>query len=196
MPECLVCLPPYNSPDTVPQVLPCGLTACETCLGHLPQKFPFFPGCTQLLKFSSIQGPASLPKNIDLLRLCDRAGDCERKTEEENHSDTTNGVEKPSNSKERKTQKQLLPDLWSDELYSKWKDWVLPAAAISLQDGGQGSSFTILWRISHLHIYNEMESVVSGYLITSSSFVIRDDGWCNCLWLLISAASVYGQPRN
>lgn len=68
-PECPVCLQPYDSTSTTPRVLACGHSACDNCLPRLPQPFPHTvrcPACTQLVKF---QGPSSLPKNIDLLRL-------------------------------------------------------------------------------------------------------------------------------
>ncbi|KAJ6762211.1 hypothetical protein OIU74_024826 [Salix koriyanagi] len=78
LPECPVCLSTYDGECTIPRVLPCGHTTCESCLKNIPQKYPLTircPACTQLVKYPSQQGPSSLPKNIDLLRLIQQLQD-------------------------------------------------------------------------------------------------------------------------
>src|ERR1044072_3809656 len=70
LPECPVCLESYDDAVAIPRVLSCGPTVCEPCLAELHQRYPNTircPACTRLVKY---QGPSSLPKNIDLLRLC------------------------------------------------------------------------------------------------------------------------------
>ncbi|XP_031391638.1 uncharacterized protein LOC116203830 isoform X4 [Punica granatum] len=129
-PECPVCLQVYDGSDTVPRVLPCGHSACQSCLGQLPERFPQTircPACTQLVKFPSSRGPSSLPKNIDLLRLCgDPSG-----------RGNGDGDEKLLNSEnDRPHQQFFLPDSWSNEFYTKWRELILPQDAISVQEGG------------------------------------------------------------
>ncbi|GKV02568.1 hypothetical protein SLEP1_g14995 [Rubroshorea leprosula] len=69
--ECSVCLQPYDGEYTIPRVLACGHTACESSLSNIPQKFPQAircPACTVVVKLPP-QGLSLLPKSIDLLRL-------------------------------------------------------------------------------------------------------------------------------
>ncbi|CAI0607487.1 unnamed protein product [Linum tenue] len=127
-PECPVCLQPYDGDDIIPRVLPCGHTVCETCLNSLPERYNLTvrcPACTQLVKFPSPQGPSSLPKNIDLLRLIP----------------TTNSHQDRSKFKASELQNDakvddFLPRLWSHEFYSEWRKWVLPDNAVSVEDKG------------------------------------------------------------
>ncbi|KAL2601847.1 hypothetical protein AAZV13_10G190600 [Glycine max] len=71
-PECPVFLQSFDERDAIPRVLSCGHSVCEACLAELPQRYQDTircPACSQLVKYPSQQGPSSLPKNIDLLRL-------------------------------------------------------------------------------------------------------------------------------
>lgn len=125
LPECPVCLQTYNGDYTIPRVLACGHTTCETCLKNLPQKYPQTircPACTQLIKFPS-QGPSFLPKNIELLRLI---------------PNSTQSPQKPLN---YTPQFDYLPRLWSDEFYSKWKNWILPENGVLVEDKEKGHGF-------------------------------------------------------
>lgn len=120
LPECPVCLLSYDGEYTIPRVLACGHTACETCLVNLPQKYPNAircPACNVIVKFPP-QGPPSLPKNIDLLRLIP--------------SSSKANPQIPDKPFTNYQQVNFVPRLWSDELYSAWKDWVLPEDAVSL----------------------------------------------------------------
>lgn len=127
LPECPVCLQNYDGDQTIPRVLACGHTACEACITHLPQRFSDTircPACTQLVKYSHLQGPSALPKNIDLLRLC-LSQDCDSRKPK--NQPVTNRYE-------------FLPRFWSDQFYSFWKDWVLPNDAI-LVEPREGEDF-------------------------------------------------------
>lgn len=119
-PECPVCLQSYDGACTIPRVLTCGHTACESCLLTLPQKFPLTircPACTVLVKYPP-QGPTFLPKNIDLLRLIDPTS--------------------PKPLKNRKNSQTVqefdfIPRTWSNEFYTFWKQHVLPNDAVLLE---------------------------------------------------------------
>ncbi|XP_050212779.1 uncharacterized protein LOC126664434 isoform X1 [Mercurialis annua] len=119
IPECPVCLQNYDGENTIPRVLTCGHTTCESCLLNLPQKYPQTircPSCIQLVNLPS-QGPSSLPKNIDLLRLTIT-----------DHNHTT---KRPF--KESPNQVDSVSPLWSDEFYITWKKWVLQNDAVLLE---------------------------------------------------------------
>ncbi|XP_058786919.1 uncharacterized protein LOC131661399 isoform X2 [Vicia villosa] len=127
LPECPVCLQNYDGDSAIPRVLSCGHTVCEACLVELPERFPNTircPACTQLVKYSPKQGPSSLPKNIDLLRIC---------------------LQQDSSSKHQKSnhQRSLIDygyssRFWSDEFYAAWKDWILPNDVVSVEENGFG----------------------------------------------------------
>ncbi|KAI6690970.1 hypothetical protein NL676_027798 [Syzygium grande] len=146
-PECPVCLAAYDGDDAVPRVLACGHSACETCLARLPRPFPHAvrcPACTQLVKFPP-QGPASLPKNIDLLRLCnpgpDRAGRDRSRRE--------------SPDDDRRVNRELfVGKTWSDQFYAAWKEWIVPSDAVSVEEdrGGdrRGSCYKLVGRIGYV----------------------------------------------
>ncbi|WCJ44418.1 zinc ion binding [Euphorbia peplus] len=122
LPECPVCLQTYSGDYTIPRVLACGHTTCESCLKNLPQKYPHTircPACTQLVKFPS-QGPSYLPKNIDLLRL---------------NPNPNPKLQKPQNGVVCGQQFDPVSRLWSDEFYSTWKNWVLDKDGVLLQSG-------------------------------------------------------------
>lgn len=127
LPECPVCLQNYDGDSTVPRVLSCGHSACESCLSKLPERFPLTircPACTQLVKFPP-QGPSVLPKNIDLLSF----------------SLPPNANPNSSTSEDKKSRKlgrfyDFLPRFWSDEFYAAWKDWVLPNDAVWVEERG------------------------------------------------------------
>ncbi|KAJ4835484.1 hypothetical protein Tsubulata_029625 [Turnera subulata] len=127
LPECPVCLQSYDSSTTVPRVITCGHTTCESCLKNLPQRYPQTircPACTQLVKFPSPAGPSSFPKNIDLLRLT------------ESSSAGANGTPKPQQQccDRPKDCDFVLPPLWSDEFYARWSRWVLPEDAVLVDE--------------------------------------------------------------
>ncbi|KAL3736743.1 hypothetical protein ACJRO7_025649 [Eucalyptus globulus] len=135
-PECPVCLAAYDGDEAVPRVLACGHSACEACLARLPRPLPQAvrcPACTQLVKLPP-QGPASLPKNIDLLRLCnpepDRAGRDRSRRE--------------SSDDDRRVIRELfVGKTWSDQFYAAWKEWILPCDAVSVKEdrGGDQRDF-------------------------------------------------------
>uniref|UniRef100_A0A2P2KFF9 Uncharacterized protein MANES_18G082000 n=2 Tax=Rhizophora mucronata TaxID=61149 RepID=A0A2P2KFF9_RHIMU len=140
LPECPVCLQSYDGEFTIPRVLSCGHTACETCLKNLPQKYPLTircPACTQLVKYLSAQGPSSLPKNIDLLRLIPTTAGDGSAPQPRNHEKPND--ESPSNPQVH--QAEFLPRLWSDEFYSAWNNWVLPENAVLVEKKGTGDGF-------------------------------------------------------
>ncbi|CAL0319428.1 unnamed protein product [Lupinus luteus] len=122
LPECPVCLETYNDTVSIPRVLSCGHSICEVCLVSLPQRYPNTircPACTQLLKYPSDQGPSSLPKNIDLLRISLQHSP---PSSESNHS-----------KKENQRSKINVAKFWSDEFYATWKDWILPHDAVLVE---------------------------------------------------------------
>ncbi|KAI3807543.1 hypothetical protein L1987_23473 [Smallanthus sonchifolius] len=117
-PECPVCLQPFDCEFTIPRVLACGHSVCESCLIDLP-KPPFprtvrCPACTQLVSFPH---PSALPKNIDLLRIS-------------SHLLQSNPVSKP-----KAPTLDFIPNLWSHEFSSNWKDWIAPQDTISVDAG-------------------------------------------------------------
>ncbi|XP_031281641.1 uncharacterized protein LOC116140158 isoform X2 [Pistacia vera] len=129
MPECPVCLQSYDSEYTIPRVLACGHTCCESCLLNLPHKFPDTircPACTVLVKYPP-QGPSSLPKNIDLLRLIDP-------DPQKPHNNPKNFNSAPH--------LDFIPRTWSDEFYSLWKEYILPqdAVLVELKSGEDGGA--------------------------------------------------------
>lgn len=116
--ECPVCLQSYDGDQTIPRVLNCGHSACESCLSLLPQIHDLTircPSCNVLVKLPSL-GPTSLPKNIDLLRLL-------------NHSDQPKPT-KPYKSTSLPSRFHFLPPSWSRELYSHWSPFILQRDAI------------------------------------------------------------------
>lgn len=81
-----------------------------------PQKFPGAircPACTVLVKYPP-EGPSTLPKNIDLLRLI---------TDSEN-------PKKPVKKSLNGSHVPFLPRSWSDEFYSTWEKYLLPDDAV------------------------------------------------------------------
>lgn len=133
LPECPVCLSTYDGEYTIPRVLACGHTTCESCLKNIPQKYPLTircPACTQLVKYPSQQGPSALPKNIDLLRLVQQLQD--------------HNPQKPNNKSQ--IDKPVLaqdfdffvPPSWSDEFYTSWKNWVLDRDDVFVEDKERG----------------------------------------------------------
>nr|GEV45938.1 zinc ion binding protein [Tanacetum cinerariifolium] len=114
--ECPVCLQVFTSSDsTIPRVLACGHSVCESCLVHLPKPIPHTlrcPVCTQLVPFP--KHPHFLPKNIDLLRI-------------NNQNPNPNPNPKPINHHE------FFPGLWSPDFYYKWKDFILSKHSLSKQ---------------------------------------------------------------
>nr|XP_048332569.1 protein translocase subunit SECA2, chloroplastic isoform X3 [Ziziphus jujuba var. spinosa] len=140
-PECPVCLQNYDGEYTIPRVLACGHSTCESCLSKLPQRFSNTircPACTQLVKFPP-QGPSALPKNIDLLSFC----------LPKNHgSDPSDSSQKPRKVSEDICAYDFLPRFWSEEFYAAWKDWILPQDAVLVDmkvDGEEnGGVFDVL----------------------------------------------------
>ncbi|KAF7816817.1 protein translocase subunit SECA2, chloroplastic isoform X2 [Senna tora] len=129
LPECPVCLQTYNEKDTIPRVLACGHSVCEACLVELPQRYPDTircPACTQLVKYPTQHGPSALPKNIDLLRLC-------LEHPSSSSSDDSQKSKQHSVNKGDDHSQFLCTRFWSDELYSTWRDWILPHDVISIE---------------------------------------------------------------
>ncbi|KAK8572319.1 hypothetical protein V6N13_047923 [Hibiscus sabdariffa] len=116
LPECPVCLQPYDCACAIPRVLACGHTVCESCLVNLPKKLPGAircPACTVLVKYPP-EGPTTLPKNIDLLRLIP----------------ASENPRKPVNKPKRVSHVPFLPRSWSDEFYTNWKNYLLREDAV------------------------------------------------------------------
>ncbi|KAK1427437.1 hypothetical protein QVD17_16123 [Tagetes erecta] len=129
-PECPVCLQSFDHKSTIPRVLACGHSVCETCLINLP-KPPFprtirCPACTQLVTYPHPQGPFALPKNIDLLRIISSSSSSFPKS---------NPKPKTPNS----SFQDFIPNLWSHEFFSNWKDWVLSQDTVLLDTSVDGS---------------------------------------------------------
>lgn len=135
-PECPVCLQPFDPVSAVPRVLPCGHSICHVCLPLLPPPLASLPNslrcpsCTQLVPFDRQVGPASFPRNLDLL-----------------HYISPNGGDKPSARTQVpasgiakvSAQKHLL---WSHQnLLSFWKNFVLPEHLVTL-GGEKGDEIT------------------------------------------------------
>ncbi|XP_021730650.1 uncharacterized protein LOC110697582 isoform X2 [Chenopodium quinoa] len=141
-PECPVCLQSYDGDTTIPRVLGCGHSACEPCLAHLnllrPITLPHTlrcPSCTQLVNFPHPQGPSALPKNIDLLRFSLLLQDQDRDQDQHTNSKPQkNNSNKPLLNDNSSLRRRFLPRIWSEELYSAWKDWILPYGAVSIED--------------------------------------------------------------
>ncbi|GFS37616.1 preprotein translocase SecA family protein [Actinidia rufa] len=124
-PECPVCLQPYDGASATPRVLACGHSACETCLSLLPQPFPHTircPACTQLVKCSH---PQSLPKNIDLLRFASLFSNPDPQNPKKPNEKQSIPI----------TDRQFVPNLWSNEFYLTWKDWIVPEDALEVEFG-------------------------------------------------------------
>ncbi|XP_070670840.1 uncharacterized protein [Malus domestica] len=139
LPECPVCLQNYDSESTIPRVLACGHSACEACLVRLPERYPETircPACTQLVKYPP-QGPTALPKNIDLLSFSLSL-----------HPNPNSGISQTPHKQSADGVGSFLPCIWSDEFYIKWKDWVLPSDAVSVEtevdDGTRDELCTVL----------------------------------------------------
>ncbi|WVZ98695.1 hypothetical protein U9M48_044095 [Paspalum notatum var. saurae] len=78
LPECPVCLSPFDAVSAVPRVLPCGHSLCGPCIAALPPASAASsaagssircPLCSQCVPFSRALGPSSLPKNLALIAL-------------------------------------------------------------------------------------------------------------------------------
>ncbi|KMS95756.1 hypothetical protein BVRB_005290 isoform A [Beta vulgaris subsp. vulgaris] len=135
-PECPVCLQSYDD-NTIPRVLPCGHSACQSCLAHLhllhsptlPKTTLRCPSCTQLVKFPHPQGPTALPKNIDLLRFSLLFQPQNPTTKPNCHTPSP------------RRRFPFPPQKWSDEVYAAWKDWVLPEDAVLMEGNLLKSDF-------------------------------------------------------
>ncbi|KAI3680854.1 hypothetical protein L6452_35631 [Arctium lappa] len=124
LPECPVCLQPFDNESTIPRVLACGHSSCESCLHNLP-KPPFprtirCPACTQLVPYPHPQGPSALPKNIDLLRITSSLTQSNPKTL---NPIPKTPITSPPN---------FIPNPWSHQFHNHWKNWVFPHDAISI----------------------------------------------------------------
>ncbi|KAJ4798748.1 Myosin heavy chain kinase A [Rhynchospora pubera] len=134
LPECPVCLQPFDPVSAVPRVLPCGHSICHVCLPLLPPPLSSLPNslrcpsCTQLVPFDRQVGPASLPKNLDLLHFVCPNGD--------KPSSRTRAEVSASRVAEVSAQKPLL---WPHQnLLSFWKNFVLPENLVILGGNGDG----------------------------------------------------------
>ncbi|PIA47628.1 hypothetical protein AQUCO_01400329v1 [Aquilegia coerulea] len=138
-PECPVCLQVYNNETTIPRVLSCGHSACQTCLPQLPQRFPNIircPSCNQLVHYPNNHGgSSSLPKNIDLLSFISQ--------QQQHQQNPQNPNPQYPNSSEKSVKQlsqghEFLPKFWSEEFYTIWKDWVLEIDSIEIEMIGVG----------------------------------------------------------
>ncbi|KAK9073231.1 hypothetical protein SSX86_007555 [Deinandra increscens subsp. villosa] len=131
-PECPVCLQPFDSEGTIPRVLACGHSACDSCLIHLP-KPPFprtirCPACTQLVAYPHPQGPSALPKNIDLLRISSSL--LQSQSQSQSHPNPKPKTPTVSSFHD------FIPDLWSHQFFAIWNDWIIPQDTISVESNG------------------------------------------------------------
>ncbi|KAK8916202.1 hypothetical protein KSP39_PZI023253 [Platanthera zijinensis] len=123
-PECPVCLQPYEfAGGTVPRVLQCGHSACESCLSALPRSAAApstirCPACNVLVRIPDL-GPSALPKNIDLLRFCSS----DSRSLDLDTTSIPNSKPNPN--------PLIIPVPWTESLYSNWKALVLPHESIS-----------------------------------------------------------------
>ncbi|CAH9101740.1 unnamed protein product [Cuscuta europaea] len=133
-PECPVCLQPYESTLTIPRVLACGHSACEACIGRLPNAFPNTircPACTQLLKLP--KPLSSLPKNIDLLRFSSLLLNEDPPLQPK----TANSLQEP------KSDSSIFSTaVWPREFYLYWSSWILPENSVSTEPRNSGYNFT------------------------------------------------------
>lgn len=139
LPECPVCLQPYDEAATVPRVLPCGHSACERCLGLLPSPPAHpntvrCPACNQLVRFPSPVGPKSLPKNIDLLRFCSLSSDSKPSLRPESASAGSGSKPEPD--------VEFIPRPWTEDLLQDWKPWILPPESIALMESSGNLFFS------------------------------------------------------
>nr|KJB29170.1 hypothetical protein B456_005G088100 [Gossypium raimondii] len=163
LPECPVCLQPYDGECTIPRVLACGHTVCESCLLNLPKKLPGAircPACTVLVKYPP-EGPTTLPKNIDLLRLIPGGSENPRK---------------PVYKSKNVSNLPFLPRSWSDEFYSNWKSYLLRDDTVerdqvsllpvgSFSSGGEdGSLFKAGYLVRVMDCLREMKEEERGEL--------------------------------
>ncbi|XP_027148372.1 uncharacterized protein LOC113748960 [Coffea eugenioides] len=141
LPECPVCLNPYDAVSSVPRVLSCGHSTCEVCISQLPNPFPNTircPSCTQIVKLPG--RPSSLPKNIDLLRLSSSLVHPHHPPDDRPKKVTPREESAPQLN-------PFMPTLWSREFYLNWKNWVLPNDCVlvertdSQEDGLFGLSY-------------------------------------------------------
>ncbi|KAJ0972075.1 hypothetical protein J5N97_020034 [Dioscorea zingiberensis] len=114
VPECAVCLQPYDAALTVPRVLACGHTFCEPCIASLPLR-PSLPVAAARCPICSQIVPLSpLPKNIDLLRFA--------LPQNPNHNLRPTNLRLPP---------EFLPVSFPQSLVSQWSPFILPQSSIS-----------------------------------------------------------------
>ncbi|KAG0476907.1 hypothetical protein HPP92_013748 [Vanilla planifolia] len=157
-PECPVCLQPYEfAGSLVPRVLPCGHSVCESCLLLLPRhpatpSAVRCPACNYLVRLPDF-GPSALPKNIDLL------GFCSTDSRSVGRSQKPNPIYKPN-----PTPFLRLP--WTEGLYGKWKDLLLPEESLSLVSFEDGSGASTAF-FSSSHEKNRMVNLLPLDALTS-----------------------------
>ncbi|KAJ9166701.1 hypothetical protein P3X46_021411 [Hevea brasiliensis] len=175
VPECPVCLQTYDGEYTIPRVLACGHTTCESCLKSLPQKYPQTircPACTQLVKFPS-QGPSFLPKNIDLLRLIPTTSQLQNPPKP--HNKAQNDLQ------HHHLQVDSVSRLWSDEFYATWKNWVLPNDGVLVEEKRNG--FGCLKEDNRKVRFFKLAGVSLPVNGSGSVFKLSYDAWImNCLY--------------
>ncbi|PKA58375.1 Lissencephaly-1 like [Apostasia shenzhenica] len=135
-PECPVCLQPFEfAGGAVPRVLPCGHSACESCLSLLPRRPAApstirCPACNLLVRLPDM-GASALPKNIDLLRFCSP----DDQSQESSSKQCANSEVNPHTF--------VFPLPWTEDLFAKWKDLILPAESITHESlGSSAGTFT------------------------------------------------------
>ncbi|EPS67387.1 hypothetical protein M569_07378 [Genlisea aurea] len=135
-PECPVCLEPYDAVSIVPRVIACGHTVCQVCLGKIPNPFPDTircPICTALVRCPS--PPTSLPKNLDLLHFS--IGLRNRRSVED---------EKVASTRALRVNEVSFPfalKSWSDDLYRKWKKWIISRDFVSVEKASDRCDYEI-----------------------------------------------------
>ncbi|KAL5993124.1 hypothetical protein ACLOJK_014046 [Asimina triloba] len=136
IPECPVCLQSYGEDDQIiPRVLPCGHSACESCIKRLPRRFPnaiSCPACTLLVRLPEAGGPSSLPKNIDLLRFISQTKPPpQSKTTCNPPTAVTRSVSPPG---VRDSPSEFILWPWKEDFYLAWKGWLLPSDAVTVDE--------------------------------------------------------------
>ncbi|KAL9239268.1 hypothetical protein vseg_013607 [Gypsophila vaccaria] len=131
-PECPICLEQYNHTITVPRVLPCGHSTCDGCLRRLHHHHHRSPPqtirCATCSHLVSCRLPSSLPTNFDLLRFSPSAAAAGR----------------GGGGGSTRRQFNLLPDIVTDDVYDRWRGWIIPRDVVDVARDNRGFGRVVL----------------------------------------------------